>query len=276
MLQVWQESVSDPENASPKEFGDLWCSGAPAILSILFTETGQHQVPNKERTSSDIAVYDLIEDEKSFIEATGAAVLARLVDELSDKVCDETRRVGLAVADYHEWSEGDFELLRGALFQLADISLQNDEIRKLNARVSRELMLVQDETVETEDRCVERSGDSGEDGPVEPSGFRWKGKEFSGLTQTAFRLLKFHWYRGTWKTRYFSEEQFRKRVFDDPDGTVGRKRVDSQSKHINGKFDESDMLLHMRVEAKRSFVGEIRQPEFDARRKRRLKRKKKS
>jgi hypothetical protein len=285
MLQVWQESVSDPENASPKVFGELWCCGAPVILSILFTEIGQHQVPNKERTSSDIAVYDLIEDEKSFIEATGAAVLARLIDELSDKVCDETRRVGLAVADYVEWSEADFELLRGALFQLADISLRNDEIRKLNARVSRELMIVQGETDETEDSRVEpsdpdvredahveSSGDPSEDGPVDPSGFRWKGKEFSDLTPTAFRLLMFHWDEGKWRARYFNKHAFGREVFIDAEVTVDRSRVDSHQTKINHAFVDSEMLLRMKVEKDRTFVYKITQGELKELQKRKRKR----
>jgi len=301
MLKVWQKSVSDPKNASLEEFGDSWCSGAAAILSIVFAGVGQHLVVTKERTTGNFVVLELIEHRKPFIEPTAAGVLAALITELTRDVCREAKRVGLDVSRYGKWSKEEFKLLRVALGSLADIALRNDEIRKLKARVSREIMLVSGDPSETEnsrvepsdpdvyedtpvepsgfpgeDAPVEPSGFPGEDAPVEPSGFRWKGKEFSGLTPTAFRLLKFHWYRGTWKTRYFSEFEYRKQVFDDPDGTVGRKRVYSQQKFINRKFDESDILLHMTVEAERSFVREMSQRKFDERRKRRVKRKKKS
>jgi hypothetical protein len=276
MLKCWQDSVARPDEASLTEFRDMWCKAATTVLADIYVRHGQYQVAKQEGDSSTIAEFQLIADHAPFIEPTGNAVLLALVCYLLDQLGDEAKRVGLQIRHSSQWSDEELIQLRIVLKALDNVRLRNDEVRRLTSRVKRELFILSSHKDMNDGAGADGTGDPGEDGPVEPSGFRWKGKEFSGLTQTAFRLLKFHWYRGTWKARYFNEDQFRKRVFDDPNRPVGRERVDSQSKHINGKFDESDMLLHMKVEAKRSFVSEIRQPKFDERRKRRAKRKKKS
>ena len=123
-------------------------------------------------------------------------------------------------------------------------------------------------------RPVETSDATGEDGPVEPSGFRWKGKEFSGLTPTAFRLLKFHWSNDKWLTRYFNKDPYGLDVFQDAEVAINRRLVDSHQTKINHAFAESKILLYMTVEKERTFVCAITQDEFDKRRKRRVKRKK--
>ena len=123
-------------------------------------------------------------------------------------------------------------------------------------------------------RPVKTSDGPGEDGPVEPSGFRWKGQEFSGLTPTAFRLLKFHWSNDKWLTRYFNKDPYGLDVFQDAAVVINRGLVDSHQTKINHAFVDSEMLLYMKVEKEKTFVREITQGEFDKRRKRRVKRKK--
>ena len=100
------------------------------------------------------------------------------------------------------------------------------------------------------------------DGPVDPSGFRWKGHAFSGLTATQFRLLKFHWSEGSWRVRYFNEDDYADEVFLDHAICVDRGRVDGHQKAINRAFREASMLLHMTVESERSYVKEINEEDF--------------
>ena len=181
MLKVWQKSVSDPKNASLEEFGDAWCSGAAAILSIVFAGVGQHLVVTKERTTENFVVLELIEHRKPFIEPTAAGVLTALITELTRDVCREAKRVGLDVSHYGKWSKEEFKLLRVALGSLADIALRNDEIRKLKARVGREIMLVSGDPSDTED------------GPFPRDGFKWAGQTVSGFSPKQFAFLETVW-----------------------------------------------------------------------------------
>jgi hypothetical protein len=181
MLKVWQKSVSDPEKASLEEFGDAWCSGTAAILSIVFAGVGQHLVVTKERTTENFVVLDLIEHRKPFIEPTAAGVLVALITELTRDVCREAKRVGLDVSHYGKWSKDEFKLLRVALGSLADIALRNDELRKLKARVGREIMLVSGDSSETED------------GPIPPDGFRCGDHVVNGFSSKQFAFLETVW-----------------------------------------------------------------------------------
>lgn len=112
------------------------------------------------------------------------------------------------------------------------------------------------------------------DGPVEPDGFRWKGEVAIGLKPTAFRLLKFHWDNGKWVTRYFDKDDFAGKVFLDHGESINRSRVDAHQTVINRAFVESEMLLYMKVEQKRTFVVEISQERFAELTKKRMRRKK--
>lgn len=112
------------------------------------------------------------------------------------------------------------------------------------------------------------------DGPVEQNGFRWKGKRFTGLTETQFRLLKFHWNGSGWRTRYLIDDDYGRDVFLDLAEVVTRQRVDSHQKAINGKFLASGMLLWMRVHCDRSYVQEINHDEYKKAVKRRKKKQK--
>jgi hypothetical protein len=110
------------------------------------------------------------------------------------------------------------------------------------------------------------------DGPVEQNGLRWKGKQFTSLTETQFRLLKFHWDGSGWRTRYLNDEGYGRDVFGDSAVDVTRQRVESHQKAINRAFLASEMLLFMRVHSDRSYVQEIDHAEY----KKAVKRRKKS
>ncbi len=95
-------------------------------------------------------------------------------------------------------------------------------------------------------------------GPVEPGGFRWNGLEFSGLTSTQFRLLKYHWSKNQWVVRYFNDDAYAAEVFGDHAISVDRGRVDGHQTAINKAFRAAEMPFYMTVKSDHSFVRDIR------------------
>jgi hypothetical protein len=142
MLKCWQESVKDPEEASLTKFRDLWCCGAPGIVSIAMGGSGQYQVIQEERNSSTIAEFQLIEKRDAYIRSTGVAVLLYFIADLMHLLASEVKRVDLHVANYHRWTDEELIRIRTVLRRLANVRLRQDEVRRLAARVGRELMLL--------------------------------------------------------------------------------------------------------------------------------------
>jgi len=144
MLRLWQTAVGNPKKASVTEFRDAWCCGAVGILATLLAGVGQYQVPLKEQNSETIAEFDLIEGRDAFIEPTGIGVLVEFIDELMKILADETSRAGLKLGHWAKWSDKELKQLRTVLSKLAEQPVRKEEVRRLIARVERELMLLEE------------------------------------------------------------------------------------------------------------------------------------